>query len=85
MPEAFRCAKNALLSASSRGNENGKDAVFGGVDHDMIEVIIAPQERQEEVWKLFLEYADELAEFDGFHEIDGTKTFTFLDRVLRSP
>jgi predicted acetyltransferase len=31
----------------------------------MIEITIAPKERKEELWQLFLEYAEELSQFDG--------------------
>ena len=31
----------------------------------MIEIIVAPQNRREELWQLFLEYANELSEYDG--------------------
>lgn len=31
----------------------------------MLEVVIAPQEKCEDVWKLFLEYSRELSQFDG--------------------
>lgn len=31
----------------------------------MIEVTVAPEERKEELWRLFLEYAEELSRFDG--------------------
>lgn len=31
----------------------------------MVEVTVAPEERKEELWQLFLEYAEELSQFDG--------------------
>jgi len=31
----------------------------------MIEIVVAPEERKEELWRLFLEYAEELSRYDG--------------------
>lgn len=31
----------------------------------MIEVVVAPEERKEEIWQLYLEYAQEMALYDG--------------------
>lgn len=46
----------------------------------MIEIVMAPMERREEVWQLFLEYADELAVYDGETRPHHQRHYDYFDR-----
>ena len=45
----------------------------------MVEVTIAPDERKDEVWQLFLEYAEELSRFDGETRPHTRRHYTYFD------
>ncbi len=51
----------------------------------MIEVVVAPKERKEELWKLFQEYADELAEYDGEKRLHGCHHYPCFDQYWTEP
>ncbi len=46
----------------------------------MIEIVMAPVESKEEVWQLFLEYADELAVYDGETRPHHKRPYDYFDR-----
>jgi predicted acetyltransferase len=45
----------------------------------MIEITVAPQERKDELWQLFLEYAEELTEFDHETRPHRTRHYPYFD------
>ena len=46
----------------------------------MIEVVIAPDDKRDEIWQLFLEYADELKEYDGEPRPHFRHHYPYFDR-----
>lgn len=46
----------------------------------MIEIVMASDERREEIWQLFLEYVDELAVYDGETRPHHRKHYEYFDR-----
>lgn len=45
----------------------------------MIEVLTAPNERKDELWHLFLEYAEELSKFDGETRPHTRRHYAYFD------
>lgn len=45
----------------------------------MIEVTTAPEERKEQLWQLFLEYAEELSQFDGETRPQTRRHYSYFD------
>ena len=45
----------------------------------MIEVMVAPENMREEIWRLFLEYAQELSGYDGERRPQSRKHYPYFD------
>jgi GNAT superfamily N-acetyltransferase len=45
----------------------------------MVEVIVAPEARKEDLWQLFLEYARELTQYDGEPRPETTRHYAYFD------
>ena len=46
----------------------------------MIEIVVAPEESKEQLWRLFLEYADELSELDGETRPHIKRHYSYFDQ-----
>ena len=45
----------------------------------MIEIVVAPESRKEELWKLYQEYAQELSQYDGEKRRRGSYHYPYFD------
>jgi GNAT superfamily N-acetyltransferase len=46
----------------------------------MVEIIVAPEDRRDEIWTLFLEYCDDLSQYDGEKRPQTRKRYPYFDR-----
>ena len=51
----------------------------------MIEVIVAPESRKEDLWKLYQDYAEELSHYDGEKRRRGSYHYPYFDFYWQDP
>lgn len=57
----------------------------GGIGLSMIDVVQAPDERKDEIWQLFLEYADELSSYDHETRPHTKRHYSYFDSFWQNP